>query len=101
MSSPPMSIQRRHTPVAVDGRGTPAPPGGCIGGIEWILGLRFKGAFLLFTPCVPKHWPHFEVVFRYGSTRYEIVVEHPQGVCLGIDPMASRMAYPNPRSPSG
>ncbi len=53
-------------------------------GIESILGLRFKGAFLLFTPCVPKHWPHFEVVFRYGSTRYEIVVENPQGVCRGI-----------------
>ncbi len=53
-------------------------------GIEFILGLRLQGAFLLLTPCIPKHWPHFEVVFRYGSTRYEIVVENPHGVCRGI-----------------
>ena len=53
-------------------------------GIESILGLRLRGGFLLLTPCIPKHWPHFEVVFRYGSTRYEIVVENPHGVCRGI-----------------
>ena len=53
-------------------------------GIESILGLRLRGSFLLLTPCIPKHWPHFEVVFRYGSTRYEIVVENPHGVCRGI-----------------
>ncbi len=53
-------------------------------GIEFILGLRLRGAFLLLTPCIPKHWPHFEVVFRYGSTRYEIAVENPHGVCRGI-----------------
>ena len=53
-------------------------------GIESILGLRLQGAFLRLDPCIPKHWPHFEVVFRYGSTRYEIVVENPRGVCCGI-----------------
>jgi cyclic beta-1,2-glucan synthetase len=53
-------------------------------GIESILGLRLRGAILLLAPCIPKHWPRFEIVFRYGSTRYEIAVENPQGVSRGI-----------------
>jgi cyclic beta-1,2-glucan synthetase len=53
-------------------------------GIESILGLRRQGAFLLLDPCIPKHWPGFEIVFRYASTRYEIVVENPHGVSRGI-----------------
>ena len=53
-------------------------------GIESILGLRRQGAFLLLAPCIPKDWPGFEIVFRYGSARYEIVVENPHGVSRGI-----------------
>ena len=53
-------------------------------GIESILGLRRQGAFLLLEPCIPKNWPGFEIVFRYASTRYEIVVENPHGVSRGI-----------------
>ena len=53
-------------------------------GIESILGLRLQGAFLLLAPCIPKHWPRFEIVFQYASTRYEIVVENPHGVSRGI-----------------
>jgi cyclic beta-1,2-glucan synthetase len=53
-------------------------------GIESILGLRLQGAFLLLAPCIPKHWPRFEVVFQYASTRYEITVENPHGVSRGI-----------------
>ena len=53
-------------------------------GIESILGLRRQGTFLLFDPCIPKHWPGFEIVFRHGSTRYEIAVENPSGVNHGI-----------------
>jgi len=53
-------------------------------GIESILGFRLQGAFLLLTPCIPKHWPRFEIVFQYASTRYEIVVENPHGVSRGI-----------------
>ena len=49
-------------------------------GIEAILGLRRQGAFLLLAPCIPKHWPRFDIVFRHGSARYEIAVENPQGV---------------------
>ena len=53
-------------------------------GIESILGLRLQGAFLLLAPCIPKHWPRFEIVFQYASTRYEIAVENPHGVSRGI-----------------
>jgi cyclic beta-1,2-glucan synthetase len=53
-------------------------------GIESILGLRLQGAFLRLEPCIPRHWPRINLVFRYGSTRYEIVVENPRGVCRGI-----------------
>ena len=53
-------------------------------GIESILGLRRQGAFLLLAPCIPRHWPRFEIVFQYASTRYEIVVENPHGVSRGI-----------------
>ncbi len=53
-------------------------------GIESILGFRRQGAFLLLAPCIPKHWPRFEIVFRYASASYEITVENPHGVNRGI-----------------
>jgi len=57
-------------------------------GIESILGLHRQGAYLLLTPCIPKHWPHYEMVFLYLSTRYEIVVENPNNVCRGVASIA-------------
>ena len=53
-------------------------------GIEAILGLRIRGAFLLLAPCIPKAWPRFEIVFKYRSARYEIAVENPEGVSRGV-----------------
>jgi cyclic beta-1,2-glucan synthetase len=53
-------------------------------GIESILGLRQHGSFLHIDPCIAKTWPGFEAVWRHGSTRYEIVVENPDGICRGI-----------------
>jgi cyclic beta-1,2-glucan synthetase len=53
-------------------------------GIEAILGLHVQGTQLLLTPCIPKEWPRFDVVFRYGSARYEIAVLNPDGVCHGV-----------------
>jgi cyclic beta-1,2-glucan synthetase len=53
-------------------------------GIEVILGLRTQGAFLLLTPCIPKAWPQFEIVYKYRSARYEIEVENPDGVGRGV-----------------
>ena len=53
-------------------------------GIESILGLRRQGEFLLLDPCIPKHWPGFELSYRHGAARYDIVVENPRGVSRGI-----------------
>ena len=53
-------------------------------GIESILGLRIQGAQLLLNPCIPKHWPRFEVTFQYRSARYEIAVVNPNGVNRGV-----------------
>jgi cyclic beta-1,2-glucan synthetase len=52
-------------------------------GIEGILGLHVQGTQLLLTPCIPKQWPGFELVFKYRSARYEISVTNPQGVGHG------------------
>jgi cyclic beta-1,2-glucan synthetase len=49
-------------------------------GIEWILGLRLRGAVLHFDPCIPRAWRNFEITFCYHSSRYEIVVENAEGV---------------------
>jgi cyclic beta-1,2-glucan synthetase len=53
-------------------------------GLEGILGFRVQGANLLLSPCIPERWPRFEIVFRYGSARYQILVENPRGVSRGI-----------------
>jgi cyclic beta-1,2-glucan synthetase len=53
-------------------------------GVESILGLRIEGGALRLDPCIPKSWPRFEIAFRHGASRYEIVVENPQSVQRGI-----------------
>jgi cyclic beta-1,2-glucan synthetase len=53
-------------------------------GVEWILGFRVRGTKLYFDPCIPRAWRNFEITFRYHSSRYEIVVENPDGVARGV-----------------
>jgi cyclic beta-1,2-glucan synthetase len=53
-------------------------------GIEAILGVRIEAGSLRFEPCIPSSWPGFEVSLQHGSSRYQIVVENPQGVQRGI-----------------
>ena len=53
-------------------------------GVESILGFRVRGARLSVDPCIPRAWPGFEMVFRYHSARYDIVVENPHGVSRGV-----------------
>jgi cyclic beta-1,2-glucan synthetase len=53
-------------------------------GIESILGLRIQGTFLHLNPCIPRGWRNFQIMVRYGSTRYEINVENPDGVSRGV-----------------
>jgi cyclic beta-1,2-glucan synthetase len=52
-------------------------------GIEGILGFHLEGEQLLLTPCIPKQWPRFDLVFKYRSSRYEISVTNPEGVNRG------------------
>jgi cyclic beta-1,2-glucan synthetase len=53
-------------------------------GIEWILGLRLRRSELHFDPCIPRAWRSFKIIFRYHSSRYEIIVENPYGVARGV-----------------
>jgi cyclic beta-1,2-glucan synthetase len=53
-------------------------------GVEWILGLRLRGATLTLSPCIPKSWPGYSLAFRYKSARYDIRVENPDSVCRGV-----------------
>lgn len=53
-------------------------------GVESILGLRIRGAFLHLDPCIPKAWPTFEMSVRRQSARYDIVVDNPAGVSRGV-----------------
>jgi cyclic beta-1,2-glucan synthetase len=49
-----------------------------------MLGFHLRGARLLVDPCIPRAWPGFEMVFRYRSCRYDIVVENPRGASRGV-----------------
>jgi len=53
-------------------------------GLESILGFQLQGNDLLLTPCIPKEWPRFDIVFKYRSSRYEIAVENPNSVHRGV-----------------
>jgi len=44
-------------------------------GLEAILGFRLSGRDLRLKPCIPPHWPSFELTYRYGQTSYTIHVE--------------------------
>ena len=39
---------------------------------------------MVVDPCIPSKWPGFSATFRYRSTRYDIAVENPGGVCRGV-----------------
>ena len=53
-------------------------------GLEWILGFHLQGSRLRLTPCIPAHWPGFEIVFKYRDTRYEIRIVNPEGIDRGV-----------------
>ncbi len=53
-------------------------------GLESILGFRLRGTRLVVDPCIPRAWPGFEMVFRYGSARYDLVVENPRDASRGV-----------------
>ncbi|MBV6716892.1 GH36-type glycosyl hydrolase domain-containing protein [Paenibacillus chitinolyticus] len=46
-------------------------------GLEWILGIRRRGAKLYIRPCIPPEWPEFSAVYRFGESEYRITVLNP------------------------
>ncbi len=52
-------------------------------GLESILGFRLQGERLQLSPCIPGHWPGFEIVYRHRTTRYEISVANVDGANRG------------------
>jgi cyclic beta-1,2-glucan synthetase len=53
-------------------------------GIESLLGLTLKQGALHIDPCVPRHWPRYEVRLRTEHAAFRIVVENPEGVNRGV-----------------
>ncbi len=53
-------------------------------GIESILGLRRRGETFVVEPCIPSAWPEYRITWRFGQSRYEIVVSNPQRRCRGV-----------------
>ena len=53
-------------------------------GVESLLGLRLRGAFLSIDPCIPKAWDKYEATVRYRTARYSISVKNPGGVSRGV-----------------
>ncbi|WP_313346004.1 glucoamylase family protein [Stenotrophomonas sp.] len=42
--------------------------------VESLLGIRREGDRLSLAPCLPDHWPSFELSYRFGRSRYEFEV---------------------------
>jgi cyclic beta-1,2-glucan synthetase len=53
-------------------------------GVEYVLGLRIEGDFLLLDPCIPAHWPRYELTLKRDSSCYEIIVENPAASQYGV-----------------
>ncbi len=54
-------------------------------GLEALLGFHLAGDSLRIEPCIPRHWPGFELDYHHrGRTRYEVRVENPHGACRGV-----------------
>jgi len=52
--------------------------------LEGILGLERRGAVFSLAPCIPSSWPTYTIDWRFGTSRYAIVVENPDRRCRGV-----------------
>jgi cyclic beta-1,2-glucan synthetase len=53
-------------------------------GVEWILGVRLRGAVLSIDPAIPRVWPSYEITLRHRAAQYKITVENPHGATRGV-----------------
>lgn len=52
--------------------------------VEYVLGFRLRNGVLYLDPCLPMGWRDFEIVYRFGSTRYLVKVVNATGVSHGV-----------------
>jgi cyclic beta-1,2-glucan synthetase len=52
--------------------------------VEGILGLTLHGAAIEVEPCIPAHWPRFELRLQWRGSLWEVVVGNPLGVSRGV-----------------
>ena len=52
--------------------------------VEAILGFHLKGETLRFEPCIPPGWPGFEMIYRYRSATYRILVDNSARTGRGV-----------------
>ena len=52
--------------------------------IEGLLGLQRTEKGLYVSPCIPKKWKGYNLIYRDHHTTYVIQVENPDGVCQGV-----------------
>lgn len=53
-------------------------------GTEAILGFQREGDTLRVTPCIPRNWPAYEMVYNHNESVYFIRVENPDGRTCGV-----------------
>ena len=52
--------------------------------LETLLGFKLQGTTVNLDPCIPRHWPGFDIRFRHGASSYDIAVENPSHVNRGV-----------------
>ncbi|MGH9648075.1 MAG: GH36-type glycosyl hydrolase domain-containing protein, partial [Bryobacteraceae bacterium] len=53
--------------------------------LEEVLGFRLRGDQLRICPAIPRDWPGFELVYKYRSSTYEIVVTREPGILTRME----------------
>ena len=53
-------------------------------GVESILGLTLHGDAFELDPCIPPHWPRFELRLQWRGSAWEVLVSNPEGVARGV-----------------
>ena len=68
-------------------------------GVENLLRLQLRGAFLSVDPCIPKGWDEYEATVKYRTARYSISVKNPRGsAAASPSPRQTELRSPNVRS---
>lgn len=68
--------------------------------LEWVLGVRRRGARLYLKPCIPELWREYSVSYAYGRSRYEIQVKNPHGRQTGASSLELDGMTLEPTDPS-